>query len=300
MQKKSRAFSLIELSIVILIIGILIAGVTQSSRIIAQARLSTAQTQTRSSAVHSVAGILLWFEPTINGTITNSDDNIEVNNNDKINSWNDVNSQTNDKINAIQIEDEFKPLFTTNQINYLPAIKFDGVDDHLLIPNIAGGSFTVFAVLKTNRLGNYGSAYEGMSILHADVGGSYNDVIPLAIGDGYAEIFTGDSSGGDYTATGNIFVSDNIPHIISTTRNMTDGEVNIYVDGQHDISDILLPGLKNDNPNITIGGNIVDLDPYRYFDGLLGEIVIFDHVLKNEERKSIEAYLSRKWGIKIS
>ena len=37
-----KAFSLIELSIVILIIGILVAGVTQSSRLFRQITLSTA------------------------------------------------------------------------------------------------------------------------------------------------------------------------------------------------------------------------------------------------------------------
>ena len=62
MSKKSRAFSLLELSIVILIIGILIAGVTQASRLVAQAKISAAQTQTQSSPVHSINGILLLIE----------------------------------------------------------------------------------------------------------------------------------------------------------------------------------------------------------------------------------------------
>ncbi|MFM7621329.1 MAG: prepilin-type N-terminal cleavage/methylation domain-containing protein [Alphaproteobacteria bacterium] len=41
-----KAFSLIELSIVILIIGILVAGVTQSSRLIRQMKLLSAQSIT--------------------------------------------------------------------------------------------------------------------------------------------------------------------------------------------------------------------------------------------------------------
>jgi prepilin-type N-terminal cleavage/methylation domain-containing protein len=44
-SKPSKAFSLKELSIVVLIIGILIAGVTQGSRLVRQSRLSTAQNQ---------------------------------------------------------------------------------------------------------------------------------------------------------------------------------------------------------------------------------------------------------------
>lgn len=52
--KSNKAFSLIELSIVILIIGILVAGVTQSSRLINQIKLSLAQSITRSSDVNSI------------------------------------------------------------------------------------------------------------------------------------------------------------------------------------------------------------------------------------------------------
>ncbi|MFM7621060.1 MAG: prepilin-type N-terminal cleavage/methylation domain-containing protein, partial [Alphaproteobacteria bacterium] len=48
-QNLNKAFSLIELSIVILIIGILVAGVTQSSRLVNQFRLTSARNITLSS-----------------------------------------------------------------------------------------------------------------------------------------------------------------------------------------------------------------------------------------------------------
>ncbi len=51
-QKFKTAFSLIELSVVILIIGILVAGVTQSSRLIIQMRLATAR-QNRNDLVQT-------------------------------------------------------------------------------------------------------------------------------------------------------------------------------------------------------------------------------------------------------
>lgn len=48
-MKKNSAFSLIELSIVILIVGIIIAGVTQSSSLIRKMRLSSARQLTSTS-----------------------------------------------------------------------------------------------------------------------------------------------------------------------------------------------------------------------------------------------------------
>ena len=59
-----KAFSLIELSIVILIIGILVAGVTQSSRLVSQFRLLSARNITQSSPVHSIKDLLIWLETT--------------------------------------------------------------------------------------------------------------------------------------------------------------------------------------------------------------------------------------------
>jgi prepilin-type N-terminal cleavage/methylation domain-containing protein len=58
---KISAFSLIELSVVILIIGILVAGVTQSSRLIAQFRLKTAQNLTINSPVSSIKNLSTWY-----------------------------------------------------------------------------------------------------------------------------------------------------------------------------------------------------------------------------------------------
>jgi len=50
-SKIKTAFSLIELSIVILIIGILVAGVTQSSRLVRAIKLQTARSITNSSSI---------------------------------------------------------------------------------------------------------------------------------------------------------------------------------------------------------------------------------------------------------
>ena len=72
MKNKSSAFSLIELSIVILIIGVLIAGVTQASRLVRQSKITTAQTLTQSSPVNSLKGLVLWLEPTMEASFQDS------------------------------------------------------------------------------------------------------------------------------------------------------------------------------------------------------------------------------------
>jgi type II secretory pathway pseudopilin PulG len=68
-NKKLLAFSLIELSIVVLIIGILIAGITQGSRLIQQSKIKTAQNQTTNSPVNSIPDLNLWLETTLDGSV---------------------------------------------------------------------------------------------------------------------------------------------------------------------------------------------------------------------------------------
>ena len=67
-----KAFFLIELSIVILIIGILVTGVTQSSRLVSRIKLISLQSLTRSTDVVTVNGLSLWLETVLDNSITNS------------------------------------------------------------------------------------------------------------------------------------------------------------------------------------------------------------------------------------
>lgn len=67
-----KAFSLIELSVVILIIGILVAGVTSSSRLISRMRIITVQSLTRSSDVNTIRDISFCVETSLEQALTNS------------------------------------------------------------------------------------------------------------------------------------------------------------------------------------------------------------------------------------
>jgi prepilin-type N-terminal cleavage/methylation domain-containing protein len=67
-----KAFSLIELSVVVLIIGILIAGITQSSRLVRAMKLNTARSLTRSSDVNSIRNLTAWFDATAEGVLSSS------------------------------------------------------------------------------------------------------------------------------------------------------------------------------------------------------------------------------------
>jgi prepilin-type N-terminal cleavage/methylation domain-containing protein len=98
MRKKNfKAFSLIELSIVILIIGILVAGVTQSSRLLKQMRLATIKNLTLNSPVSSIKDLAVWLESAMDQSFIDSEENTGS----TISVWNDINPQASTKYNAV-------------------------------------------------------------------------------------------------------------------------------------------------------------------------------------------------------
>lgn len=63
-KKPNKGFSLVELSIVILIIGVLIAGVSQGIDLLQDSRLAAARMLTQSSRVNSIKNLVTWLETT--------------------------------------------------------------------------------------------------------------------------------------------------------------------------------------------------------------------------------------------
>lgn len=162
-----HAFSLIELSIVILIIGILVAGVTQSSRLVKRMRIAFASHLTTNSDVNLINDLTMWLESVqdfafATGTNASFDFNSNVYNDvdrpsdqDRIGRWNDESMRnSSSKKSAIQNNLALQPKYVENGINNLPALYFDGSGqgvcmhapvniDRAMMPNL-----TIFAVYR--------------------------------------------------------------------------------------------------------------------------------------------------------
>lgn len=131
-----KAFSPIELSIVILIIGILIAGVTQSSRLIRAAKLQTARTFTKSSPVSSVPDLVAWWETTLEESFGGVEpEEAPDGGASGVATWHDINPRSSVKNNAVSPSSDNNPGYTSqlNTINGLPTLKFDGVNHFLIL-----------------------------------------------------------------------------------------------------------------------------------------------------------------------
>ncbi len=299
-----NAFSLIELSIVVLIIGILIAGVTQGSRLVTQSRLRVARNQTQTSSVASIPNVVAWFETTSENGINSATNGLNPENGDSISYWSDINPQSTNKV--IVSNNSNQPTYVTNGINGLPSLKFNGTSQYLTSTIASGGNtplrsrtmgFTFVAVWnKTNSLTATGDIFDQSAtpIVNFSRAGFITGVGTGTYG------FVG--QGNDFSTTATYTTNNNTASIMTVNSSTSPATVTIY----DSISSTPITGTTNgstttaalSNAVFTVGARAVDY--LEFYGGLVSEIIIFDRVLKVSEINSIKLYLSQKYAIKMT
>ncbi|NDD67770.1 hypothetical protein EBZ35_09025, partial [bacterium] len=183
-----------------------------------------------------------------------------------------------------------KPVFNPNGINNMPSIQFNGIDQYMTGspgPLVAGDdSYTLFVVWKSistspqvlweqnSATGNVSGQRAAMTV-HSLIGFS---------GEGY-----------DFP-TGNLHVTNNV-NITAIVRNenATAGNVFVITNG------VVSTGNLNDNPdtNLAVSAALHAIgrraNGTQYFNGQIGEVLVFDRDLTPAERWAVETYLSVKW-----
>ncbi len=286
---KQKAFSLIELSIVLLIVGILVAGVTQGSRLVNLSKLNSAKTLTKSSVVSGITGLELWLETTSDDSFLSA----ETDNNSNLSTWKDINPQTTNPKILSKTANAFAT-YKTHGINNLPSVYFNGTSsatnkfNGTWIP-IQTGEYTLFVVYTSDD--NYSSIWRAL----------------ISNGDGSNSGWRFQKSGttNRRCATlgsvvdncGGSVISLSTPEIASVTY---DGSSHLmYINGTlHALNG---PGGSIANPTgtstLTVGGNQTSSTGWL---GMAGEIIVYDKLLNNSDRREIEKYLSKKWGITVN
>ncbi len=295
-----KAFSLIELSVVILIIGILVAGVTQGSRLVNRMRLSAARAITSSSPVNSIRDIVGWWETTLeqsfNGTEPEEDSDGDTGG---ITTWYDINPQSTVKNNATSPATTNNPGYTASgSINNLPTLNFNGSDHYLHFDgtSLANSNYSIFVVeQRTSGTGDY-----RYMIASSNGSGITNQLLQV----GYRNSST--ITWGQFANDFNVSVASyNVP--IARIHSLVFGSAlptakSYYLNGAVQTlnntygSAVASQGLTS-YTNATFG--LYGTDQNVYYQGNIGEIIIFNRALKNEERDAIEDYLGRKWGIRV-
>ena len=297
---KDRAFSLIELSIVILIIGILIAGVTQGSRLVKQGRIKTAQNQTNSSPVPGINGLALWVETTFDTSFPSG----LVDDGSSITNWYDINPGAINKISLAYAPiagATSEPTYIAGGINNLPVIRFDGVYDCLITPAkipvnaLSQGQITIFMVAK------YYGPNSGAGVIFKYQNTGANLRIGIEVNSNYIRFDFPQSVNGALLSTTTNIANQN--YIFTFTENGTTQAITLNGSSTPEaVQANNLAFISSDSHMLSIGGDTQSDSAYctgHYSQVDIGEIIVYDHMLKNSEIKDVQNYLSKKWAINL-
>ncbi len=280
-RSRKNAFSFIELSIVILIIGIIIAGVFASNALIKKSRLAMAQTLTLSSPVNGIPDSVLWLESSLDKSFKNG----ESSDTSSLSTWYDIRENFN-KNDAVQANGAYSPTYS-NSINHIQAVKFNGTDSYFTVDGsvLNNTNYTIFILEQrsSNKSENY---FIGDSTSASDSTTNKNLVLGYS-SDG--RIKHSQSLDNSYAASVSGYaVVGEIPRILSFVHDSILGK-KIYVNG-------LLAASSSDTNHLF---GMTTLKIGSSYQGQIGEIAIFARALKDEERQSVEDYLGKKWNSKI-
>lgn len=294
-----RAFSLIEISVVVLIIGILISSVSVGIDLYSEFKLSNAKNLTKNSIVNRIYDLSLWLE-------TSSSESFDSNlkDNSSIIKWKNIGINISHKYNLIkhnplQTTPTTEAIYKTNIINNLPGAYFNGTSTCMEIDNNFDSNtenYTIFVLLKnfnTVKSGDIISKWRGST----DVAYPYTLKI---INDSKYNFAIYKNPTQDSLTSDNVARTDSVDLIIMT-RSKENSKIKLFIN-------------KYQNPietTTTISSSTTTTYPLclgcrcgnsenvaRFFSEFyLGELIFFKRELNSTEIKNIYDYLSKKWKI---
>jgi len=287
---RGGAFSLIELAIVGLIISVLMAGIIGSGALKERAVLANARTITNNSPVGSIGDLILWYETTSEKSFSAN----ETFDGSTISTWYDINPNIETvRNNATQTTAGNRPTYKTNKINGLPAISFTRANSSYLSFNgsgIVNNNYTIFVVEQrtSNSANNYflGGSESTTSNTNLFLGYRDNATLTSAM----------TNNGLNVTYSG---YKEPNPLVHSYTFNFFTKTYNINGALQNTSSTGSSYDIKQ--PLASYAGSSIGRQlSLNYYQGDIGEIIIFKKIITAKEIKLVEKYLGKKWGITIS
>jgi len=279
LRKNRKGFSLIEISVVILIIGVLIAGISQASDMIDDAALKGARGASKSSRVSRIKDLVLWLDMTGEGASLTSSNKQAVDG-EAVTSIKDLNPRSSSKLTLTGTS-----TFSSNKVSGLPSIAFNGSSNSYKLTerydNLTG-EYTIYLIYQPITTTNY---------VIFEKRGATDTVFPykLEIASGFYKLSDKNSSvfGAKKVSAGKI-------NLIRLNRTSTGG-LTIIVDDVTTTAAGTNDSVTNSSELIIGAQNGTTIASYA--NGRLGELIIFERDLSTPEEVDIEAYLYKKWKI---
>lgn len=212
------------------------------------------------------------------------------------NSWADF---SGNQTNADQATAANQPVFVTGSLNYNPSLKFDGAADYLKIPQASiTGKFPT---------GNAARTIIGVALPLSNA----TDQTPFTYGvyvtnqsSGFRRstaadaIFEGNSIASNITGPANSFPLNKTTLISGRYTGGATGTASVYANGLT----ALTSGVRN--WATTLGPEGAQIGKYvgefRYWNGNIGEVIVYNRNVADDEFQRISSYLALKYGLTLN
>ncbi len=296
MQKHqpNKAFSLIEISIVVLIIGILISGVSLGVDLYKDFCITNAQSQIQNSRVNRIDGLVLWLEASQKSSFEPSN----INDGQRITKWKNINQNIlpQDRIlNDANATTSTGPIYREGVVNNLPSIEFTPSEDQCLWVRSgfdgASKNSSIYLLIRSKEDWKDSNQPRILSRLASPSIYSMWDIRTnvLVVSNSKASTY-------NYIGTYVIKPNSTVLHELIMDRNNT-----IYY---NIIGNANNSGVSSSMDDTTYSGSYTNAGLGIRCSGsdkasaYYSEIIIFDRALNVNERNDVKNYLIKKWNIK--
>jgi len=274
------AFSLIELAIVILIIGILILGISQGYNLVRSAQISNARGITSKSPVSSYEDLLIWYETSLRNSLLDA----ETKDTGQLTKWKDISPS------SILVGNNIASTTATNNISYLasginkiPSVKFSGSGSKFSLSNFVQGASsqtTIFIVFRPtySPSATYSTIFDNAS----------SSTYSISINNSSVQLNNGISANYTYS------FALNRDYILGCYFNRSNSQV--FVNTITGVTSATALTGTNSLIGASIGNSFAGDSS---FNGLISEVIVFNRIIKESERKEIFYYLGKKYKIDV-
>lgn len=283
-MKKHSAFSMLEMTIVLIILGIISAGVLKGSSMLNVAKVNVARSITNKSNVANIDGLVAWYETSLIDSLKSS----EAYNSGQISTWYDISpSSLILKRNTLTRTASSSLTYVSSGINGLPSLNFSSSANLTLSQFYQGSSAnnTIFIVFQPSV-----NSTVDRVLLDSYSSGS-TSLIKFKNQNIYANRGTADAILGTTYDSANF--AQNSPYIAAIYLNGASSKA--YVSNS---ATVVGNGGSNPGSNQLTGLTIgTDKAGSNAFTGLISEIIIYNRPLPIKDRQDVFRYLASKYKI---
>lgn len=303
-KNRKLGFSLVEISVVILIIGILIAAIKASTSFVSRSKVASAQNLSSNTAIYGMKDLVLWLETSLPDSFNDESEG------ETLYLWSN-NSPSYNIGSALQTDETKAPIYVENSINDLPAARFIDSDTHLEISKVSNlleqSDLTIF-ILEKRDAGSSGkiistnSASTNFNIYYDATNQIVIDKPDGSAGTGFATnpepnlhfitLYDGDGDN-DFEINAKKIIRDGFYYYnnkkLPQSGDMPSPDIEIH------------NGLNSSRfPTDSIGDIITIGDATQAYVGNISEIIIFNRRLRKEELLDIFSYFESKYNLSLS